>query len=67
MAFSSFEHSSASGHSFLGSAFADLRARAVGAWRRHRAERALEGLSFEALKDIGYPAADRTNAAAPTK
>ncbi|MDQ0320708.1 hypothetical protein QO002_002846 [Pararhizobium capsulatum DSM 1112] len=32
--------------------------RALASWRRHQAERALEGLSFDTLKDIGFPSAD---------
>lgn len=30
----------------------------VAAWRRHRAEQELEGLPFDLMKDIGYPAVD---------
>ena len=34
-----------------------LRARMVGAWRQHRTERAFEALSYDTLKDIGFPSA----------
>ena len=38
----------------------------IAAWRRHRAEQELEGLPFELLKDIGYPAVDApTHTTAP--
>ncbi|AFL52805.1 uncharacterized protein YjiS (DUF1127 family) [Sinorhizobium fredii] len=35
-----------------------LRARAWAAWKRHRNERILENLSYDTLKDIGYPSVD---------
>ena len=35
-----------------------LSHRMLASWRRHRAERALESLSFDTLKDIGFPSAD---------
>ncbi|OAP42759.1 hypothetical protein AU381_16490 [Sinorhizobium glycinis] len=35
-----------------------LRARAWAAWKRHRNERALESLSYDTLKDIGFPSVD---------
>lgn len=36
----------------------NLRARAWAAWKRHRNERALENLSYDTLKDIGFPSVD---------
>lgn len=44
-------------HSSLPGLF-NLRARAWAAWKRHRTERALENLSYDALKDIGFPSLD---------
>ncbi|WP_018240088.1 hypothetical protein [Ensifer sp. BR816] len=38
--------------------FFSLRARAWAAWKRHRNERILENLSYDTLKDIGFPAVD---------
>ncbi|AWM25422.1 hypothetical protein AOX55_00002170 [Sinorhizobium fredii CCBAU 25509] len=35
-----------------------LRARAWAAWKRHRNERVLENLSYDTLKDIGFPSVD---------
>ncbi len=61
MAFFSLEHSSKPRHSSFASTLYSLRARAVASWKRHRAERALENLSYDTLKDIGFPSADRTN------
>ncbi|OBZ93890.1 hypothetical protein ADU59_19560 [Pararhizobium polonicum] len=62
MAFFSSEHTTAEPrHSSFASAFVGLRARAVASWQRHRAERALEGLSYDTLKDIGFPSADMAN------
>ncbi|MBP1857310.1 hypothetical protein [Rhizobium herbae] len=61
MAFFSLEHSSEPRHSFFASTLVGLRARAVASWQRHRAERALEGLSYDTLKDIGFPSAGMAN------
>jgi uncharacterized protein YjiS (DUF1127 family) len=61
MAFFSLEHSSKPRHTSFASALFSLRARAVASWKRRRAERALESLSYDTLKDIGFPSADRTN------
>lgn len=36
----------------------NLRARAWAAWKRHRNEVVLESLSYDTLKDIGFPSAD---------
>ncbi|RVM16363.1 hypothetical protein [Sinorhizobium meliloti] len=36
----------------------NLRARAWAAWKRHRNERVLENLSYDTLKDIGFPSVD---------
>lgn len=36
----------------------NLRARAWAAWKRHRNERVLENLSYDTLKDIGFPTVD---------
>ena len=62
MSLFNFEHSSSAGHSSLaGTVFSSvdgLRTRAVASWRRHRAERALESLSYDTLKDIGFPSAE---------
>jgi uncharacterized protein YjiS (DUF1127 family) len=66
MAFFSLEHTSGRRYPPLASIFLGLRMRAVAAWKRHRAERALEGLSYDTLKDIGFPSAgqaDETTAA----
>ncbi|KQV34641.1 MULTISPECIES: hypothetical protein [unclassified Rhizobium] len=38
--------------------------RMIASWRRHRTERALEGLPFDTLKDIGFPSADTFEAKA---
>ncbi len=46
----------------LSSVFHDVSGigrRVIASWHRHRTERALEGLSFDTLKDIGFPSADR--------
>ncbi|MCA1494107.1 hypothetical protein [Sinorhizobium alkalisoli] len=53
------QHSSSSSQSLsaLPGLF-NLRARAWAAWKRHRNERALENLSYDTLKDIGFPAVD---------
>ncbi|MCA1370035.1 hypothetical protein [Ensifer aridi] len=54
------EYSSSSsnqGHSALPGLF-NLRARAWAAWKRHRNERVLENLSYDTLKDIGFPSVD---------
>ncbi len=67
MAFLTFEHTSKPRHTSFASTLFGLRARAVASWKRRRAERALEGLSYDTLKDIGFPSADRTNAATSTK
>ncbi|MFT2212609.1 hypothetical protein [Rhizobium giardinii] len=56
MAFFSLEH--ASDPRPLVSSLAGLRARAVASWQRHRAERVLESLSYDTLKDIGFPSVD---------
>lgn len=63
----SLEQSSQAGHSFLAASLIGLQARAVASWKRHRAEKALEGLSYETLKDIGFPVADGTNKNTPTR
>jgi uncharacterized protein YjiS (DUF1127 family) len=71
MTFSSFEHS-ASGRrpslpiSLFQTVLA-LRARMVGAWQQHRRERALEGLSYDMLKDIGFPSATAAKTGNPTR
>ncbi len=70
MAYSSFEHS-ASGRrpplfASLFQAVIALRARMVGAWQQHRRERALEGLSYDTLKDIGFPSASLSSSASKT-
>lgn len=64
MTFFSLEHSSKPRHSSFASSLFSLRARAVASWKRYRTERALEGLSYDTLKDIGFPSTDRTNGAA---
>lgn len=55
----SSEHSSKGQTSSFGHAVLErmtgLQTRVIEAWARHKAERALEGLSYEALKDIGFP------------
>ncbi|MBW9062301.1 hypothetical protein JNB71_03120 [Rhizobium herbae] len=58
MAFFSLEHASDPRHSSLASSLAGLRARAIASWQRHRAERVLESLSYDTLKDIGFPSVD---------
>jgi uncharacterized protein YjiS (DUF1127 family) len=58
MAFFSLEHASDPRHLSLVSSLAGLRARAVASWQRHRAERVLESLSYDTLKDIGFPSVD---------
>ncbi|MCY1378246.1 hypothetical protein D9M69_658630 [compost metagenome] len=35
-----------------------LRARAWAAWKRYANERALENLSYDTMKDIGFPSVD---------
>lgn len=67
MAFLTSQHTSKPRHSSFASTFFGLRARAVASWKRRRAERALEGLSYDTLKDIGYPSADRTNGTKSTR
>ncbi len=47
----------ASSHSSLPGLF-NLQVRAWTAWKRHRQERALENLSYDTLKDIGFPSVD---------
>ena len=37
----------------------DAPAQIARAWRRHRTERILEGLSHDQRKDIGFPTLDR--------
>ncbi len=61
MAFFSLEHTSGPRHSSFASSLIGLRTRAVASWQRHRAERALEGLSYDTLKDIGFPSVDMAN------
>lgn len=34
--------------------------RIVSAWQRHRAERELEGMSYDQRKDIGYRSSDKS-------
>lgn len=58
MAFFSLEHTPDPRHSSLVSGFVGLRARVVASWQRHRAERVLESLSYDTLKDIGFPSID---------
>jgi uncharacterized protein YjiS (DUF1127 family) len=53
--------------SFLAASLIGLRARTVASWKRHRAEKALAGLSYETLKDIGFPVADGSNKNTPTR
>lgn len=36
----------------------NLRARAWAAWKRYANERALENLSYDTMKDIGFPSVD---------
>ncbi|WP_421873183.1 hypothetical protein [Pararhizobium sp.] len=67
MTFLSLEQSTKSSHSSFASALLGLRSRAVASWKRRRAERALEGLSYDTLKDIGFPSADRTNGSKPAR
>ncbi len=67
MAFFSLEHSPQTGRSSVVSAIVSLRSRAVASWKRYRTERELEGLSYDALKDIGFPSADMLNKDAPTR
>lgn len=57
MAFFSLEHTTQQRHSALASTIIG----AVAAWKRYRAERVLEGLSYDTLKDIGFPSAERVN------
>ncbi|MBP2238279.1 uncharacterized protein YjiS (DUF1127 family) [Sinorhizobium kostiense] len=54
------QHSSASSSQSLSAlpGFFNLRARAWAAWKRHRNERVLENLSYDTLKDIGFPSVD---------
>ena len=61
MAFFSSEHSSKPRHGSLGTFLVGLSTSAVASWQRHRAERVLEGLSYDTLKDIGFPSADTVN------
>lgn len=67
MAFFSLEHSAKARHSSFASPLFSLRARAVASWKRYRTERALAGLSYDTLKDIGFPSVDRTNGTASKK
>jgi uncharacterized protein YjiS (DUF1127 family) len=67
MAFFSLEHTPDPRHSSFASTLAGLHARAVASWQRHRAERALEGLSYDTLKDIGFPSVDRADKETPAK
>jgi uncharacterized protein YjiS (DUF1127 family) len=67
MAFFSLEHSPQTGRSSVVSAIFSLRSRAVASWKRYRTERELEGLSYDALKDIGFPSADMINKDTPTR
>jgi uncharacterized protein YjiS (DUF1127 family) len=67
MAFFSLEHASAPRHSSLVSSLVGLRARAVASWQRHRAERVLESLSYDTLKDIGFPSIDMARKDTPAK
>ncbi len=41
-----------------GTIVSSLTGRIVAAWRRRQTERALEGLPYETLKDIGFPVTD---------
>jgi len=54
------QHSSASSSQSLSAlpGLFNLRARAWAAWKRHRNERVLENLSYDTLKDIGFPSVD---------
>lgn len=61
MAFFSLEHAHDPRHSSFVSTLAALPVRAVASWRRHRAERILESLSYDTLKDIGFPSVDRAD------
>lgn len=61
MAFFSLEHTHKPRHSSFASTLAGLRTRAVASLQRHRAERALESLSYDTLKDIGFPSVDKAN------
>ncbi|WP_438747743.1 hypothetical protein [Pararhizobium sp. O133] len=67
MAFFSSEHSPQAGHPSVTSALVSLRSRAVASWKRYRTERELEGLSYDTLKDIGFPSADMLNKDTPTR
>jgi uncharacterized protein YjiS (DUF1127 family) len=67
MAIFSLEHSPRAERSSVASALISLRSRAVASWKRHSAERALEGLSYDALKDIGFPSADMLNKDTPAR
>ncbi|WP_075292730.1 hypothetical protein [Pararhizobium arenae] len=60
MSVHSFEtsHGSPTGVAGVLHGVSGLSHRMLASWRRHRAERALEGLSFDTLKDIGFPSAD---------
>ncbi|WP_275783304.1 hypothetical protein [Pararhizobium gei] len=64
MAFYSLEHTQQSQHapSFV-SVLGRLPGRIVASWQRHQAERALEGLSYDTLKDIGFPSVHGINSA----
>jgi len=59
MTLSSFEHTAPGRRpTFSSSLFHTvlaLRARMIGAWQQHRTERTFEGLSYDTLKDIGFP------------
>jgi len=67
MTFLSLEHRAKPSHSSLASTLLGLSARAVASWKRRRAERALEGLSYDTLKDIGFPSAGPTNGSKPAR
>lgn len=58
MTFLSAEQAPHSGGSVFSTAFSGLQARAFASWRRYQAERALEALSYDTLKDIGFPSAN---------
>lgn len=71
MTLSSFEHSAPGRRPTLSTSLflsvLALRARMVGAWQQHRTERAFEGLSYDTLKDIGFPSASASKTGKPTR
>ncbi|OJF91953.1 hypothetical protein [Pararhizobium antarcticum] len=49
------------------SLFQTARTRMADAWQQHRTERAFEGLSYDTLKDIGFPSATAEKTGKPAR